>query len=43
MEFHQRFYGFRCKLECDFILGDHVNMDNVSLDGDHLIVEDGFY
>ena len=42
MVLYQRLDRFRCKLEGDFILRDHVDMNNVSLDVYDLVVEKSF-
>lgn len=43
MEFDQSLDGFRGQLEGNFVLGDHVDMDDIRFDMDHLIVEDGLH
>lgn len=41
MILNQSIDGVLGQLECDFILRDHVNMDNVGFNLQHLVVEHG--
>lgn len=41
--FYERLYGIWRELESDFISQDHIHVNNVGLDMDELVVEEGFH